>query len=1387
MAVSQTEVQVLLNMRAAGQQSIDLFSGGLGKVGSEAGKAAPKLADTEKGIRGTGVASTAAGVALGVLAERVGRGLVGAFKSSIVEANRLDAGLIGLSSVARAFSQDAGLAQDAAKRLASDGLLNVGEAASGLKNLLAAGFGLDQAIVLMDRFKDSAAFGRQGSLDFGQAIVSATEGIKNGNSILVDNAGVTKNLSIILTEAGFSAQDLSRATTDAGVRQALFNGILKETNPQLGDTERLLKTAAGAQAQFSSQVTIAQQQIGKGLQPVLGAVLTVLTPFVQGVGALAPVLVPAGIAVGALVGPLVAMRAAAALGIPSLTGLGGVIGGVATHMKALALLNVGSVIQLFTGSLVGLGANFRTAATSSAGFITSLGALRLAFLGVSAVAIAGAVALVSWKQAQADARVAAETAGAVQDVINRAISLGAGKHIEYADAIAFVTLETQKYNNEAGRTILQKAAEINILERSGKISADEAIRRRIALEDEKIMFTVAQNRALVNTTLAETQNRVAREIGATGLALPDLIQKFNEYKEAGIELPKSLNLSAEATTFLEKKSKELGETQKAGKKSAEEYAAEIQKQRDALEQLGIVTLPGVQARLKELNTLVERARIEGADVTLVVRALWPEYEALAKAAKLSGVGVDLATAALETARRTMNPMIDDIAEWERNATRAFDPSVFAGIQMITPEMMKAELQTAQLSGAFKAFGISTRKELQDTADAAVRNYEIIRASGEATPAQIKEAFKKAKDAINAANGEIPSFWQTQVVPGVVSSLKNLETAIEGSFAQMLIGAKGFQEGFVDIWKSIKASLLNIFNDIANDFIKFGLNRILGAITGGKAGITGGLGDILKGGIPGLGGGGGAGLAIPTLGTGALPGAATVTGAGGGGAAGGLGSLGGIAVSGLLGGAAAGGAGFGLGTFLGSKFGKTAGTVGGGLSGAATGALIGSIVPGIGTAVGALIGGLSGVIGGLFGAGKKEKAGRLAVDEIREQIDSTLTAQQRAEAGNEQWKKDVIAVRDAYLATGKSEQQALADVQQFWAASKQGPEAVAAAFAPLAAAIDAAKQKQIDMAAIVDQSAHVELEADTARTARLDELSTQLAGVAAERQKLIESLANEAPEQARVLQRHTGSGKGGIITLPGEMGVIEARTLAQIALLNKSLMDLEQQIAAVGESAPAGLDPILTGFEQISLAIEDTGTHVTELGEVTFKEAGEAGGEKLTETISRTIQEWIRRGGIVGPFGKQFDLLANDALQSAGQIADAFENIDIPPIDVEINWDIPPLPDLTPPPNGNGEPPPGAQHGIFANRPTLTWFGEGGEAEVGGPQRFFKDIFSSLGIGGQQGGGAGGPSVVNFNVQAIDVDNFESWFLRRGIPIYLEALETNRDQILTRSQKALGVR
>lgn len=263
-------------------------------------------------------------------------GLSRGVQSVLTAANKYQAATIGLNSVATAFGQDATAAKKAAEELASDGLMTVTEAAGGLKNLLASGYGLDQAVVLMTRFKDTAAFGRQSALGFGESIVSATEGIKNGNSILVDNAGVTKNLSVMLEEAGFSATDLMKATTDASVRQAIFKGILKESNPMVGDAAKLTETAAGNQAKLAAQTQILKQRMGEALQPALVSFLETVTPIVEKVS------------------DWVSQNPQLTTGIVLVSGgllaLGSVVGTTATAvgglLKAYELFRVGSIAKI---------------------------------------------------------------------------------------------------------------------------------------------------------------------------------------------------------------------------------------------------------------------------------------------------------------------------------------------------------------------------------------------------------------------------------------------------------------------------------------------------------------------------------------------------------------------------------------------------------------------------------------------------------------------------------------------------------------------------------------------------------------------------------------------------------------------------------------------------------------------------------------------------------------------------------------------------------------------------------------------------------------------------------------------------------------------------------
>lgn len=110
-------------------------------------------------------------------------------------------------------------------------------------------------------------------------------------------------------------------------------------------------------------------------------------------------------------------------------------------------------------------------------------------------------------------------------------------------------------------------------------------------------------------------------------------------------------------------------------------------------------------------------------------------------------------------------------------------------------------------------------------------------------------------------------------------------------------------------------------------------------------------------------------------------------------------------------------------------------------------------------LGALFGPVAEKIGGFFrsifgGPSDAEKDGRRRVAEFEAQLRSTLTETQRLEAGTDEWKQTVVAVRDAYLAAGRTEAEALAAVERLWKSSKKGAGEVEAAMAAIDAVLKA---------------------------------------------------------------------------------------------------------------------------------------------------------------------------------------------------------------------------------------------------------------------------------------------------------------------------------------------
>lgn len=1071
--MNQSQIEILIKLRNEADAGLARLSEHIKRTTSDfTGMAtgADRATDAlDKRLRPAGVAT---GVVMGNLATMAGQKVYQAFTQTIGAANRLDSALIGLASVAKHMGEDVDGAKAAAVSLASDGLMSVSDAAASLKNLLSSGLSLEQSINLMNRLKESATFNRQAHYELGGAVVATTEGIKNGNSVLADASGVTKNLSVMLKEAGISIDKVGDAQKDGSYQAAIYNGFMRETEGSVGNVTKYLDTAAGKQAQFSAAVLTTQQAIGQKLQPVIGAMLDTMMPLVEVIGDNAGALVPLGMAVGTVVAPLILMNTASRLNLGSLSKLTDQASTLWTTFQKVnassfggflpGLRTVGAEAGITTASLGKLGTAAAIAGTAFAGWqigraisdlldldekinrvVNNLDLLDPARMAAARGQASAMAMLAAAEEKVATARrlhgaSAARTAEIeleilrndpvilqMKEQIAKAIQNGARANITYAEAVkhnadveavrlaamnrsaAVVDANAAReekaarlsfqYMRQTGDTTAARLKEIDVQmagiaaeERLGRISSQTAAERRLAYEEEKKGLTVRQSMVAISTVTAEMEKRVNAEIAATGRTMGALVGEL-ESNEAGFRAwAKQVDLSSETVKTIEARLKAKTAAVEKAKKENEEYRKSIEDVRASLEKWGLIGTPAVERELRELDAMVNQAKADNIAYSSVITSMViPALEALQAKAKTSGIESAAITRRLEEARG-----VALMARLAHTATlpplpvvTQFNEAYFRSLGLMGQgvDIMGESRREAILSAkAMEYFGLSSRDELEETARASRAHYEQLLKMGTATPEQIKKAHAQMVEDMNAASGKVPSFWQREVVPGVTRSVEMLRTAVSGSFAQMLMGAKGFGDGFVDIWEAIKSSVLNIFNQITAAFLDKVLGSILNALKGGggsfQASLFGGasraLPAIAAGGVPtaalavpnliGMGRGGGSMIAPTTAGGGFLASGA----------------------AGVLGGGAAAVGGFMLGRDLTGRFGRTAGAAGGAAGGAATGALIGSVIPGLGTGVGAVVGGLAGLAGGLLGQSKgqkEDKAANLEIANVRAEL------------------------------------------------------------------------------------------------------------------------------------------------------------------------------------------------------------------------------------------------------------------------------------------------------------------------------------------------------------------------------------------------------------------
>ena len=205
---------------------------------------------------------------------------------AITSASDMQSAWTGLNSIVQGTGNSFSTAQKFITEYTKDGLVSVEEAVKSYKNLLSRGYNTKQIENTMVALKDSAAFGRQANYGLGEAVASATEGLKNENSVLVDNAGVTKNVAKMWEEWAKAHNTTTSAMTQAQKIEAEYNGILKETKFQTGDAAAYSNTFAGQMQIVKASADRLKVAFGKVATPIaqlflpaINAGITALTNF----------------------------------------------------------------------------------------------------------------------------------------------------------------------------------------------------------------------------------------------------------------------------------------------------------------------------------------------------------------------------------------------------------------------------------------------------------------------------------------------------------------------------------------------------------------------------------------------------------------------------------------------------------------------------------------------------------------------------------------------------------------------------------------------------------------------------------------------------------------------------------------------------------------------------------------------------------------------------------------------------------------------------------------------------------------------------------------------------------------------------------------------------
>lgn len=161
-----------------------------------------------------------------------------------------------------------------------DGLVSLAEAQTAYANLAAMGMDTSQIENIMNTLKDSASVARQTSYTIGQAITTATSGMKQGLSNVVDNAGIDTNLSK-MEEHYKKLYGITRELTQEEKNAAYEMGVLNEGAKYAGSAEKMTERYSGSVSRLKAAFEKLKVSLGSIISHVLEPINNALTMVIN--------------------------------------------------------------------------------------------------------------------------------------------------------------------------------------------------------------------------------------------------------------------------------------------------------------------------------------------------------------------------------------------------------------------------------------------------------------------------------------------------------------------------------------------------------------------------------------------------------------------------------------------------------------------------------------------------------------------------------------------------------------------------------------------------------------------------------------------------------------------------------------------------------------------------------------------------------------------------------------------------------------------------------------------------------------------------------------------------------------------------------------------------